>query len=242
MSSTETASVVSEYAAPERTVPALRGYGVEVAGYRAPDGEVTIEVFLDGVLLKHPLVDIVDPGRGSPYSRRAWRANAAAVAHVGGSPAWVSRMQEFYGDAEERYTIDDLPSYTEAEPLGPTDAGDAGGDAQMSTAYCRRFIRSLPDGRYGALDVECYVVNVETDPDKPVHPVLARSFGFTVCTDPADVGATEEQSDTHYDPDIEHVPGTPEFTDADAHRLCAEFDVSTADLSWTYHMTGEDDE
>lgn len=124
------------------------------------------------------------------------------------------------------------PLYTEAAPLGPTDAGDAGGPAQMSIAYCRRFIRPLSDGvHHGAVDVECMVINADDgDPDKPVRPVLAQSFGFTVCTDPADPGGSEVQSYSAYAPDLEREPGKPEFTDEDVFALCAAFDPAV--LTW----------
>jgi hypothetical protein len=132
--------------------------------------------------------------------------------------------------------------YTEAEPLGPTDAGDAGGPAQMSTAYVRRFIRPLDDGvHFCAVDVECMVVNAnDGDPDAPERLVLSQSFGWTVCTDPTDPTGSEVRAYTSYARDLERPAGAPPFTDADAFALCAEFDPSA--LTWagepvegTYH-------
>jgi len=122
--------------------------------------------------------------------------------------------------------------YTEAEPLGPTDAGDAGGGAQLSLAYCRRFVRKLSDGKhYGVVDIECMVVDLnDGNPDAPVRPVLSRSFGFTVCTDPDDPGMSEVQSYSAYAPDEERGKGEPPYTDADVFAACAAFDPAV--LTW----------
>lgn len=123
------------------------------------------------------------------------------------------------------------PLYVELAPLGPTDAGDSAGTAQMSTAYVRRFTRPLDGGsHYAVIDVECYAVNAAANDDEPARPVLSRSYGYTVCANPADPSSTEVNSYTSYDPDIEHIPGQPPFTDEDAYRLCAEVDPAT--LTW----------
>ncbi|MFI6029510.1 hypothetical protein [Amycolatopsis magusensis] len=124
------------------------------------------------------------------------------------------------------------PVYVEAEPRGLRDAGDAGGNAQISDACYRRFTRPLPDEVHTAvLDVECYVLNTEDDPYKPERPVLTRTLSVAVCTDPADVVDTTVDSQSHSE-DLPRTPGDGELTDEHARELCTRFDPADADLSW----------
>lgn len=124
------------------------------------------------------------------------------------------------------------PLYTEVEPLGPTDNGNSGGDAQLSTAWGRRFVRPLTDGlHFGVVDVEYYVVNA--NPDSPAEVKIEHTIAYTVCWDPTDPGGTEEQSYTRY-PEVPRAEGDPLPTDDDCYRLCAEFDPATLDWDGEY--------
>lgn len=114
--------------------------------------------------------------------------------------------------------------YTEMEPLGPQDAADAGGDAQISAAYSRRFVRDLLDGTYAVVSLETYVVDTQGDPDRPARPVLTHAFEYTVCTDPADLDGTTilEFSGAQDMPSV--------GTDEEVRAACAAFDPAT--LTW----------
>jgi hypothetical protein len=133
------------------------------------------------------------------------------------------------GEAAWREHVGSL--YTEAEPLGPSDVGDAGGDQQVSAAYSRRFVRKLTDGQnYGVIDIECYVVatNSDTEPGEDPGLVLTHLFAYTVCADPTDLDHTEIFSDTRYH-DIPLRPGQS-LSDETVRRLSARLDP--AQLDW----------
>lgn len=122
------------------------------------------------------------------------------------------------------------PVFTEVEPLGPTDQGAPGGPGQLSTAYGRRFTRLLTDGQYhGVVDIECYTINGGPDDDRP-EPVLTMLMSFTICTDPTDPGGTEVQCYTTHRTFLPYTVGEPAPGDAEAYKLCAEFDHD--DLVW----------
>lgn len=119
--------------------------------------------------------------------------------------------------------------YTEMPPLGPCDAGDPGGDSQMTSAYSRRFVRDLGDGTFAVVEVETYAVNTEGDPDKPPRPVLTFLFEYRECTDPIDPDSVSlaEYSSSR---DVPRSPGDADPTDEDARAVCAAFDPAT--LTW----------
>lgn len=118
------------------------------------------------------------------------------------------------------------PLYREAEPLGPTDAGDAYGDAQIGRAWVRRFWRKTTDGEHVAvIDVECGVINANPNSDEPPEVMLTRTLGYTLCTELANVGGTEVWSDP-VSIDYEPKPGSRLPTDDDAYRMCAAYDIS----------------
>lgn len=120
-------------------------------------------------------------------------------------------------------------TYVELSPLGPTDAGDSAGPWQMSRSFARRFHRPLPAGRHAVIDVECYAANAAPDPhdEDTREPVLSCTYGYTLCTDPADPGGTEIVSYNSNAPDIPLDGGRPPFTDEDARTLCAQVDPAT---------------
>lgn len=117
-----------------------------------------------------------------------------------------------------------IGGYTEMEPLGPQDAADAGGDAQISAAYSRRFVRDLGDGTFAVITLQTYVVDTQGDPDQPARPVLTHDFEYTVCTDPADMDNPANQSYTG----AQDLP--PVTTDEEVRAACAAFDPAT--LTW----------
>lgn len=129
-------------------------------------------------------------------------------------------------------TLSPRPVYTEVEPAGPVDHAQPGGDAQLSTAWGRRFVWPVPDhqiddpadGGYAVVTVECYVVNTNPNGD-PERPVLTRVVSYSRCLDPADVGGTERYAT---DTTTDH-PEVRDPTGEDAHRLCAAFDPATLD-------------
>lgn len=152
----------------------------------------------------------------------------------GESWKWTQREYEEFDSIEEardfghaRWRALAGPIYVEVAPYGPADAGDAAGDAQVGTAWVRRFARELSSGEgYGVVDVECAVVDAQGDPDGPPRLVLSRTLAYTECTDLADVGGSEVASDTEsVDFQLGYVPD-----EEDAYRMCGEFDPN--ELDW----------
>lgn len=131
------------------------------------------------------------------------------------------------GEAEWRARVGSL--YTDLDPGEPVDVGDAGGDAQISAAYGRRFVRKLTDGtHYGVIDLECYVLNANPDPDGPAELVVTHWFSFTTCTDPRDLDGTGDPMTTQYF-DIPLRAGQTGLSDETIRRLCARFDPAVLD-------------
>lgn len=92
---------------------------IEIAGYRDPDGEVELAVFVDGVVVTPDIVDIVDPGRG--YTIQDWAEQIRdADAVPGASPAWAARIRQYYDQGEEsKYVIAADYAAMDAEPGVP---------------------------------------------------------------------------------------------------------------------------
>lgn len=150
-------------------------------------------------------------------------------------------------------SLDDEPHsvYAEAEPFGPTDTAQPGGDAQLSTAYSRRFTRKITGSdEHAVVDVECYVVDTNPmgEPNativteaNEIRPVLTQVTTFTICTDPSDPGSTEIQSDDRtVDHEVPRIPCTPDLVEAvwdtAARDLCASFTPAT--LTWNGERLG----
>lgn len=92
---------------------------IEIAGYRDPDGEVDLAVFVDGKLVTPDIVDIVDPGRG--YTIQDW---AEQIRHAdtipGASAAWAARIRQYYDQGEEsEYVVAANYAAMDAEPGTP---------------------------------------------------------------------------------------------------------------------------
>lgn len=89
---------------------------IEIAGYRDPDGEITLAVFLNGVQVQNVLTWIADPGTVTPYPLSQWRAEARHATQADGTPAWTAQVIDFYTLAEKNHTIDDTHPATDAQP------------------------------------------------------------------------------------------------------------------------------
>jgi hypothetical protein len=73
---------------------------VEVAGYRDPDGGVTLTLFLNGEPVEPDALAIVDLGKVPPYTLEE------RVAVDGATPAWVAAVREHYqSGADAGYAI-----------------------------------------------------------------------------------------------------------------------------------------
>lgn len=110
----------------------------------------------------------------------------------------------------------------------PRPGGDAGGDGQVSEAWSRRFVRPLRDGTFAVITVYVYVHDerMRTADDTIPNPLtVSRQTEFTVCRNPADLGGTEEFSDSTY----VLVPGVAHTDDA-AREVCAAIDP--AQFTW----------
>lgn len=124
----------------------------------------------------------------------------------------------------------DTYTFAEMEPLGPTNAGDAGSpDTQMTEAFGRRFYRQREDGTVAVADVVFYGEAYESG--APSQTV--RVTTFRICSDLKDVSGTQlfedEQVHTLWD-----EPGPP--TDERARELCGEYDP--AELAWNGGTAG----
>lgn len=201
--------------------PVIEGMPLAMAGPGATRAE--------GVTARAVDVTIVQDDEEDPPDGTAADMGLATEADL------AARIARFVADHPHHRALPDpdAPSYTEMAPLGPTRAeGDSAGPWQMSVAYVRRFTRPVltgPDtGNHLVIDVECYAANAAPDPEHdPAEPALSRTWGYTVCADPADPGGTEIISYNSHDPDI---AGQEAFTDMDAYRYCAEVDPAT--LTW----------
>jgi hypothetical protein len=89
---------------------------VEIAGYRDPDGDVTLRVFVNGVETT-PVVDIVDPGKSGPCKLSEWREHLLPLENSTGSPQWRKAVVEFHYDAEDcGHTTEDRTTATNPQP------------------------------------------------------------------------------------------------------------------------------
>jgi hypothetical protein len=101
---------------------------------------------------------------------------------------------------------------------GPRDNGDSAGQAQLSTAWGRRFVAHLDGDYHVALDVEAVVVDANhPEPGGAPKATLTLTVAVTGCTNPADPTGTEITA-THVDL---HLPGPA--TDERARALCESF-------------------
>lgn len=77
-------------------------------------------------------------------------------------------------------------------------AGDHGGDVQVSEAMSRRFTRTEDDGTYTVLEFVGYLASetVDSDDTEPAHVQLQVYYGH--CTDADDPGSTETYGDYRY--------------------------------------------
>lgn len=85
------------------------------------------------------------------------------------------------------------------DPMGLIeDAGDVGGDVQVSDAISRRFIEQREDGTFTVLDFTGYLASETGDSDdtEPAHVQVQVYYGR--CTDLDDVGGTETSGDYRY--------------------------------------------
>lgn len=120
-----------------------------------------------------------------------------------------------------------MSKYTEATPLGPSPSGDVAGAAQLSTAWGRRFIAALGDGRWDVCDVDVFVVDADHyEDDKPQRPVIELRVAHTLCTDPTDPTGTELDTTQV---DSRELPGD-NATDELARAWCAAFDPAKVDV------------
>lgn len=118
--------------------------------------------------------------------------------------------------------------YAEVGTPEPRPGGDVGGDGQVTHAWSRQFVRPLRDGTFAVITVYVYVHDerMRTADDTLTDPLsMTRQTEFTVCRNPADVGSTDEFSDSTYVP----VPGVANTEDA-ARAVCAA--VDPAQFTW----------
>jgi hypothetical protein len=73
-------------------------------------------------------------------------------------------------------------------------AGDVGGDHQVSEAYVTSWVRRLPRGLWGYIGRQFYIAH---DEDKG-KTWLECQIEYLVCTNPRDVGSSEQFSDMRY--------------------------------------------
>lgn len=89
--------------------------------------------------------------------------------------------------------------WREVMPGEPMVAGDVGGEAQASEAYCRRFAMRLADGMWAVVTHTYYVAR---EPGGHPHHTryLVRDEEFLQCRDLRDPGGTEVWSNRGADP------------------------------------------
>jgi hypothetical protein len=120
-----------------------------------------------------------------------------------------------------------MSEYTEAAPFGPSPSGDVAGAAQLSTAWGRRFIAALGDGRWDVCDVDVFVVDADHhEAGEPRRPVIELRVAHTLCTDPADPTGTELDTTQV---DSRQLPGD-DATGELAREWCAVFDPAEVDV------------
>ncbi len=91
------------------------GDSVHIAGYRDPDGEVTLHAFVDGKEVKS-FEHIVDPGAGYPYPLSEWRKNLRELEVADMPDAVKTILIGYYVNAEDRYTQDDMYPARDMQP------------------------------------------------------------------------------------------------------------------------------
>lgn len=122
-----------------------------------------------------------------------------------------------------------MNEWTECEPLGPTDAGDVGGDAQISDAFMRRWSKPAPGGFWAVVDVTAYVEKNDESTS------MQRIIDLLVCADPSDPWGTELWSDVY---EWDYVPRA-EMTSEGARKACADY---VFDCYWSGIADGINDE
>lgn len=89
---------------------------VRVAGYRDPDGDTELTVFVNGVPV-NPVIDIIDPGRSGPYPLSEWREQLYDLETADGPDAWKQAMVAFYLRAEQgSYVYNDTQTARDMQP------------------------------------------------------------------------------------------------------------------------------
>lgn len=111
--------------------------------------------------------------------------------------------------------------FTEAT-IGPYEAGEVGGDGQVSPAYARCWTAKQADGTYATVTVTFYLFASDAGGG---DVKLLRETEYLVCADPEDPFGTEKGSDYLYET-VEAVDPTED----DAHDWCAR--VMTDEITW----------
>src|SRR3954468_14850438 len=113
-------------------------------------------------------------------------------------------------------------NFTEIEPLGPQLAGDSD-EAQIHDSWGRRFTAEFTgDQTYWAVvEITFYQVQLGDG-----SCILFREAAYSICSNPHDVGTSEEWSDSDY---FEHSPGDA-ANDKLAFDACKELTLS--EISW----------
>lgn len=90
-----------------------------------------------------------------------------------------------------------MVTYTEQGEFS-NNGGDVGGDHQSTNAANRRFVAELSEGKFAVVDVYAYGTAEEVEEGARMQRDVTEMTFYTVCTDPEDVGGTEEFSDVTY--------------------------------------------
>lgn len=107
-----------------------------------------------------------------------------------------------------------------------SEAGDVGGDFQISLAFSARWTRQLEGGLHAVITRSYYVFAEDGQ-----RPRVEEQTEYTACTDPSDPGSTERHADYGY----RTVPWAGPFDDA-AARTAAEHAPEPTAAEWAEMM------